>query len=188
LAELRDFDLGLRYAWRHRELVLFLGAGVSVPYGLPSWQNLVFELLFEQTESTRRLGRLWPHYRRAVASWMTDYFGYDPLVLARMVEHYLQETGAKKRMRSRAAPEAFLNGLRKHLYANLRNPPPKDTLLQSIADLAKRSSATVGVHAIVSFNFDDLLERELTERGVKHAVISGRERSRGWGLRVFHAG
>jgi hypothetical protein len=42
----------------------------------------VLELLFEQ--GTRRLGGMWPHYRRAVASWMTDYFQYDPLVLARM--------------------------------------------------------------------------------------------------------
>src|ERR1043165_856374 len=80
---------GLRRAWRMRELVLFLGAGVSVPYGLPSWNSLVLELLFEQAQQTRRLGRLWPHYRRAVASWMTEYFHYDPLVLARMVEREL---------------------------------------------------------------------------------------------------
>src|ERR1700754_4819480 len=80
---------GLRRAWRTRELVLFLGAGVSIPYGLPSWKNLVLELLFEQAQGTRQLGPMWPHYRRAVASWMTDYFDYDPLVLARMVERDL---------------------------------------------------------------------------------------------------
>ena len=69
---------GLRSAWRSRQLVLFLGAGVSIPYGLPSWKNLVLELLFEQAQGTRRLGGMWPHYLRAVASWMTDYFDYDP--------------------------------------------------------------------------------------------------------------
>ena len=81
---------GLRYAWRNRQLVLFLGAGVSMPYGLPSWKSLVLELLFEQAQGTRRLGNRWPHYRRAVASWMTDYFDYNPLVLARMVERDLR--------------------------------------------------------------------------------------------------
>src|SRR5947208_2763968 len=81
---------GLRYAWRNRQLTLFLGAGVSIPYGLPSWKSLVLELLFEQAQGTRRLGSMWPHYRRAVASWMTDYFDYDPLVLARMVERDLR--------------------------------------------------------------------------------------------------
>src|SRR5262249_42584795 len=30
----------LRYAWQTRQLVLFLGAGVSIPYGIPSWKNL----------------------------------------------------------------------------------------------------------------------------------------------------
>jgi len=77
---------GLRWAWKQKHLVLFLGAGVSIPYGVPSWKNLVLELLFEQVEHTRRLGNIWPHYRRALASWMTDYFDYSPLVLARMVE------------------------------------------------------------------------------------------------------
>ena len=76
--------------WRNRQLVLFLGAGVSMPYGLPSWKSLVLELLFEQAQGTRQLGNMWPHYRRAVASWMTDYFDYNPLVLARMVERDLR--------------------------------------------------------------------------------------------------
>jgi hypothetical protein len=79
----------LRRAWRGRQLVPFLGAGISIPYGLPSWKNLVLELLFEHAQGTRRLGSLCPQYRRAVASWMTDYFDYDPLVLARMVERDL---------------------------------------------------------------------------------------------------
>ena len=65
---------GLRRAFGARELVLFVGAGVSMPYGLPSWNNLVLELLFEQATGTRRLGAMWPHYRRAVAAWMTEYF------------------------------------------------------------------------------------------------------------------
>jgi hypothetical protein len=40
-----DLD-GLRYTWRNRQLVLFLGAGVSTAYGLPSWKRLVLELHF----------------------------------------------------------------------------------------------------------------------------------------------
>src|ERR1044071_5382949 len=73
---------GLNWAWQQKQLVLFLGAGVSIPYGVPSWKNLVLELLFDQAGQTRRLGQMLPHYRRAVASWMTDYFEYSPLVLA----------------------------------------------------------------------------------------------------------
>ncbi|HKG46986.1 MAG TPA: hypothetical protein VKB02_09675, partial [Pyrinomonadaceae bacterium] len=45
---------GLRMAWKQKHLALFVGAGVSIPYGIPSWKNLVLELLFEQVEHTRR--------------------------------------------------------------------------------------------------------------------------------------
>jgi hypothetical protein len=171
---------GLRYAWRHRELVLFIGAGVSLPYGLPSWRNLVLELLFEQAQRTRRLGSMWPHYRRAVASWMADYFDYDPLVLARVVEWYLggRRTSGDSRL--------FLGRLRQHLYANHRRPRER-TLLASIADLVARSTSRTGVDTIVTFNFDDLLEREPTTRKVRFTTVAGAARSARSGVRIIHA-
>ena len=173
---------GLRAAWQGRQLVLFLGAGVSIPYGLPSWKNLVLELLFEQAERTRRLGRMWPHYRRAVASWMTDYFDYDPLVLARMFERDL------RRRLGGAAPsdEEFLERLRVHMYAHVREPQGR-TLLRTVADLVARGTARSGVEAVVTFNFDDLLEQELAARQVNVSSVINRERQKGDGLRIVHA-
>jgi SIR2-like protein len=170
----------LHAAWARRELVLFLGAGVSIPYGVPSWQSLVLELLFDQAESTRRLGPMWPHYRRAVASWMTDYFAYDPLVLARLVEHSLS-----KREGAVADGEItrFLERVREHLYARL-HPPGSRTLLRAVADLLARPDA--GVPAVVTFNFDDLLEAELEERNVPFAKAVGPDRQSGTGVRVLH--
>jgi hypothetical protein len=170
----------LRYAWQQRELVLFLGAGVSLPYGLPAWRDLVLELLFEQSEQTQRLGRMWPHYRRAVASWIADYFDYDPLVLARVVEWYSDER--------RADPDTppFLERLRQHLYAHLR-PPAGRTLLASIADLVARTNTRSGVGTIVTFNFDDLLERELARRNVRFTTVAGGARNTRAGVRIVHA-
>jgi hypothetical protein len=178
---------GLRYAWRNHQLVLFLGAGISIPYGLPSWKSLVLELLFEHAQGTRRLGSMWPHYRRAVASWMTDYFDYDPLVLARMVERDL-------RLRNRAAgsktsadrPELFLGRLRTHMYANYREPKGQTTL-QAISELIANSNKRSGVDSVVTFNFDDLLERELRRRKVAVQPITSGDRQQGSGLRVIHA-
>ena len=121
---------GLRYAWRNRQLVLFLGAGVSIPYGLPSWKSLVLELLFEQAQGTRRLGNMWPHYRRAVASWMTDYFDYDPLVLARMVERdlRLKTSGMPRRRQSRQPTEliCFWNDCGHTCTPTTREPSEKN--------------------------------------------------------------
>ncbi|HSG38616.1 MAG TPA: hypothetical protein VLE27_03165, partial [Thermoanaerobaculia bacterium] len=44
---------GLQRAWREKDLVLFLGAGVSKPYGIPTWNDLVLEILFDQTDVAR---------------------------------------------------------------------------------------------------------------------------------------
>lgn len=174
----------LRYAWETRQLILFLGAGVSIPYGLPSWKNLVLELLFEQAQDTRRLGRMWPHYRRAVASWMTDYFDYDPLVLARMVERHLREVPTDASPHGGTA-SLFLERLRAHMYANLRKPHER-TLLAAIADLVARGGSRSGVEAIVTFNFDDLLEHELERKRVKVQPVTSGARQDGSGLPVIH--
>jgi SIR2-like protein len=179
----------LRFAWRNRQLVLFLGAGVSIPYGLPSWKNLVLELLFEHAQGTRQLGRMWPHYRRAVASWMTDYFEYNPLVLARMVERDLKKKNpavGHNGTNSADSPERFLERLRKHIYAHHREPSER-TALQAIADLIARSNSRSGIDSVVTFNFDDLLERELQRRKVVVQRVASGDRQDGSGLRVIHA-
>jgi hypothetical protein len=178
---------GLRRAWRSRQLVLFLGAGVSIPYGLPSWKNLVLELLFEQAQGTRRLGSMWPHYRRAVASWMTDYFDYDPLVLARMVERDLRVRKlAARQKRSADKIDHFLERLRSYMYANYREPGGRTTL-QAISALIAKGNKGSGVESVVTFNFDDLLERELRRRKVTVQSITSSDRQQGPGLRVIHA-
>jgi SIR2-like domain len=169
----------LRDAWRRGALVVFLGAGASIPYGVPSWRDLVLELLFDQAAGTRRLGVLWPHYRRAVASWMADYFDYDPLVLARMVEKSLG-----KRAADDPEDEAlFLEQLRTHLYAHVR-PAAAPTLLSAVADLLARPGSGIG--SVVTFNFDHLLEEELLARGTRHTSVVGPGRLRGEGVRIVH--
>jgi hypothetical protein len=162
-----------------------------MPYGMPSWNSLVLELLFEQAQGTRRLGSMLPHYRRAVAAWMTDYFGYSPLVLARMVERQMR-TADKRRSAAPAsadAPSRFLERLRDFLYRN-HHQPKQSTALDAVADLVagqvRRPAAGGGVDAVVTFNFDDLLERELKQRRVPFQSITDGVRPQGRALRVIH--
>lgn len=179
-----DLD-GLRYAWRHKHLVIFLGAGVSIPYGIPSWKDLVLELLFEQVEHTRRLGNIWPHYRRALASWMTDYFDYSPLVLARMVERDARKRAKKKGIQQPIDGEQiFLEKLRTQLYAHCKVPTGKRTTLQAVADLIKRSKDNV--RGVVSFNFDGLLEEELARHKIPTISIFDENRQHSGAFRIIH--
>ncbi|HSE15594.1 MAG TPA: SIR2 family protein [Pyrinomonadaceae bacterium] len=176
---------GLRWAWKQKHLVLFLGAGVSIPYGIPSWKNLVLELLFEQVEHTRRLGGMWPHYRRALASWMTDYFDYSALVLARMVERDARKRAKKKGVAQPVDGEQiFLEKLRNQLYAQCKAPGRKRTTLQAIADLVQRSKGNV--RCVVSFNFDGLLEEELAKRKVPTVSIFDERRHHSGPFPIIH--
>ncbi len=176
---------GLQAAWRQKHLVLFLGAGVSIPYGVPSWKDLVLELLFEQAEHTRRLGSLWPHYRRALASWMTDYFEYNPLVLARMVERDTRRRSKKRGAAGRGDGElAFLEKLRGQIYAHCKTPPGKRTALQAVAKLIQRSKGHV--RCAVSFNFDSLLEEELAACKVPAISIADGQRRHSGAFRIIH--
>jgi hypothetical protein len=183
---------GLRWAWSHRRLVLFLGAGVSLEWGIPGWKNLVLELLFEQTAEARRLRGLWPHYRRALAEWVTDYFDYDPVILARMVKTDLRQRAV--RAGDDGAEQRFLADVRQHLYAGYEKVRPRlqpsarrgGTTLGAVADLVGRSSGTRGVAAVVTFNFDDLLERELTARRIPHYTVASGVRTHAQGMPVVH--
>jgi hypothetical protein len=161
--------------------VLFLGSGVSTQWGVPAWKDLVLELLFDQTAEAKRLRGLWPHYRRALAEWLADYFDYDPVILARVVK-----TDAKQRGRD------FPGMVRRHLYAGLetartgRAGAASRTTLDAVADLLKASAAGGHVRAVVTYNFDDLLEQALVARKVPHHVIRDGHRTQGPGLPVIH--
>jgi hypothetical protein len=164
---------GLQAAWRQKQLVLFLGAGVSLAYGIPTWKNLVLEMLFDQTRHARRLKGLLPHYRRALASWLADYFEYNPVILARIIEGNLR----KRNGSSGAGQDSFLRNIRQHLYAAYKRPT-RPSVLRAIADLVQKSDGNIP--AIVNFNFDDLLEERLRHRGVDHVpVVSGARRGHG---------
>ena len=178
-SEVNASDLrGLQQAWQQKHLVPFIGAGVSIPHGLPSWRNLVLEMLFEQVPHTRRLGSLPPNYQRALSAWMTDYFDYNPLVLARMVE---------KQFAKSARSGSFTESLRNRLYVHERSLPagPKSAL-QALAAMAGKGNDQQGLAAAVSFNFDDLLERELASLNVPCTPVFDGSRNHSKGLRVVH--
>jgi hypothetical protein len=72
------------------------------------------------------------------------------------------------------------------MYANFRQPAGRTTLA-ALADLIARNGDRGGVETVVTFNFDDLLERELRARHVEVAAVGSGERPAGRGLRVIHA-
>jgi hypothetical protein len=174
---------GLKAAWSQNRLVLFLGAGVSMAYGVPSWKNLVLEMLFSQTDHASRMRALFSNYRRALSAWLADYFEYNPVILARMIEEDLHRRSKRKSIPGTNAGVSFIDELRQHLYAAIKENPGQTTL-GAIADFIQRSQRHIP--AIVTFNFDDLLEKELNKRNVKYQVVDSAARMRYSSLPIIH--
>jgi hypothetical protein len=173
---------GLRAAWHAGHLVPFIGAGFSMPYGVPSWKQLVIDLVVEQARHRRALEAQGPHVQRALADWLSEYFGYDPVILARVVKHALRRAD---RRRGKGSERTFLDAVRRRLYPKGPTAPREGTGLAALADLIA-SGKRGQVPAVVCFNFDDLLEAELSVRGVEHYSVWHEGRTSGRGIPIIH--
>jgi hypothetical protein len=176
---------GLQRAWKERDLVLFLGAGVSKPYGIPTWKDLVLEILFDQTDVARRLGKIDLPFRRALAAWLVDYYEYDPIILARVVKNEIRRR-ASRRGDPSTGHRLFLEKVRENLYPDEPPCPREPTTLTAVADFIKKSGTDQGVSAVVSFNYDDLLEKKLAGGIDFHPVWNARRDQDKRGLPILH--
>jgi hypothetical protein len=176
---------GLQRAWKEKDLVLFLGAGLSMPYGIPTWKDLVLEILFDQTDVARRLEPIDLPFRRALAAWLVDYYGYDPIVLARVVKNEIRRRTSRRRGSKGDAHRLFLEKVREHLYPQQPPTPREPTTLTAVADFIARSGEDSGVTGVVSFNYDDLLERKLAGH-VEFRPIWNARRHRDKRLPILH--
>lgn len=179
----------LQAAWRERRLVLFLGAGVSAPYGLANWTDLVLDLLLDESQ---KFEKFWPHYRKALALWMTDYFDFSPLALARVVKSNLRRSADNLTEAQRRAE--FLGLVRDSLYQTFDQQtfdgrPSKTTALKTIAGLLERDQGAKGgrhIPLIFTTNFDNVLEMELEKVGVKSRPVYDAKRQKDNKLPVVH--
>jgi|GEM_PF-917679 len=153
----------LQRAFQQRNLTLYLGAGVSVGNGLPNWSQLVLAMYFSAVRGDWKVRwKPYPNYLYAIAEWQLSR-GHEPLeITARKVQQYYGSDD-----------EGFLKDLRETLYAGF-NPqlgagepvlPSKSQLrlanstLDGVADLCASSTSKRGIHAVVTYNYDNLLER-----------------------------
>ena len=82
------------------------------------------------------------------------------------------------------------------LYDRFKHPgrpaPPIDfshyssALINAIADISSQREEFAGVKAIINYNFDDLVEKVMRERGTRCTTISAPSRIRENGLQCYH--
>lgn len=121
---------------------LFLGAGVSMSAGLPSWKNLLSDLL---EKADRKFNK--DHYDEVF-----EECGYSSIVFGRLIQTAFGKKGFHKEIRD-------------IIYKNKEH----SSLITTICDIIK--SNRLIVNGVITYNYDDLIEQELSKIGVKNYSI-----------------
>jgi hypothetical protein len=144
----------LKEAWLRSSLVLFLGAGVSIDAGVPGWNALLHELLLSligrQTDSSVQFST---EEIELLADALARQRGWAPAVVARYIRAGLKDE--------------FDAEVRRSLYRRIA-ADSSSPVLKAIARLCVPRRDGSGVRAVVTYNFDDLLERHLEQSGVMY--------------------
>lgn len=134
---------GAKFSFRENNCSLFLGAGVSMSAGGPSWETLLFKAIKKNHKTfTKR------DFKKIFASC-----GQSPIVMGRYVvpdSHSL---------------DVLSNYLKQHvLYKDV--DINRSELIKSICECVE----TEKVESIITYNYDDLVETALERRGRKRAI------------------
>lgn len=129
--------------------VLFLGAGVSTSAKMPTWKDLLKNLMAEvkmlKGDSLKAFTELDSHIYKEC--------GDSNLIMARYLETAIQLSNKNA---------DFMKLIRQHLYSENHT----SDLLSDLALIVKARK----VDEVITYNFDDILEQELEKQGLKESV------------------
>lgn len=177
-AEQRALMEKARLTFENGDVVLFLGAGVSMSAGLPSWDNLLKKML--------RRGTSVPE---SDFDFISEQCFESSIITARYIK--ILYKNEKDNSNASALSDdnlevAFKEMLVDELYPsdlNIRNDKAgKYQLINCIGELIDSKN----VESVVTYNYDDLMEQELERRNIPYTSINGKNRWMKGDLPIFH--
>lgn len=145
----------LRAAYARDSLALFLGAGVSKSVQFPDWNDLVKRVaikLFERLAASRLTDR----EKDEAYEYFQSRIPASPLIVARLLRDSLGDD--------------FTEQVRDALYTGA-SASAMSPLIKAIGSLCVPRRDRVGLAAVVSYNYDNLLQSELNTRNVPFRVV-----------------
>lgn len=155
----------LKECYKKGQFSLFLGAGVSSSAGMPDWNTLLNSLFVtyltqefdgDVAISDEDIGELVGRLNKID----------EPSAL--MAARYLRKGLSKREHEA----QDFIEAVTKNLY-KLRNPKfdIDSKLIKSIASMCLPRRTGAKVKSVITYNFDDLLERQLSSNSILHSCI-----------------
>lgn len=155
----------LKACYNKGQFSLFLGAGVSSSAGMPDWNTLLNSLfvtyLTQEFDGDLAIGD------KDISDIVARLNSIDePSAL--MAARYLRK-GLSKRD---GEAKEFIEAVTKNLYKLRNNNFSIDSeLIKSIASMCLPRRTGAKVRSVVTYNFDDLIERQLTSNAILHRCI-----------------
>ena len=156
----------LKRAYQNGTLSLYLGAGVSVGSGLPTWDKLVLAMYFSAlSKDSLQPWRLYPSYLFATAEWHLERSNEPLEITARKLRRYYQDDDDFMLHLWETLYAGFLDGLSGgnktvESSAICRGNPT----LAGVTGLCRESViGKRGVKSVITYNYDSLLEVSLAD-------------------------
>lgn len=149
-------------------LTLVCGAGVSIGAGVPSWNDLLMNLLESMMDAISQNHSI--SLKGAEAQKFHDKYGPSSLVVGKYLKSHLGSD--------------FLPKLRDALYST---NPSSCEMIDAIVDLSRPQRDGKPLDSIITFNFDGLIEENLAASHIKFKAISQEgERTKPSELPIYH--
>lgn len=144
--------------YRNDNIVLFLGAGASSDAKIATWDLLISELFVELVDKQLSINhiQMGEAERENILKEVALQHGNSPLLQTRFLRN-------------------GFDGDFEQLVSEILYKEADDTsdLLEEIGQLCIPNRGKLGIQAIVNYNFDDLVEKNLTRLRVRHHSIYG---------------
>lgn len=145
----------LKEIYTKDDLVLFLGAGISKEAGIPDWDILLSDLLVKMIGNKLESNgiHLNSEEQLKIVNTMKELREYSPLLRARYIRTGLGDM--------------FENEVSKSIYGKFTDENKGSSLLlKTLVRLCSPRRNGMGVRAVVTYNFDDLLEVNLEGKSI----------------------
>lgn len=141
----------LKEAYIDNNLVLVLGAGVSFNFKIPTWDNLLQRLLIKTIEKESDTALL-------ISKLFSKVFNPSPLVAGRYLQSYYDEKDKKDKNR-------FEREVQNALYETY-DENAQSKVVDEIIKLCLAPGNSPNLESIITYNYDDIIERKLTEKNL----------------------
>lgn len=137
-----DIIREVRQYYKKERLVLVLGAGVSMAFGLPSWDILLQKLMVATLEKEKNASSI-------LSKLFAKIFNPSPLIAGRYLQKYFETNN-----------QSFEEEVRKILYQEIDRNTLSD-LMDEIVRYCIAPGKSPNLNSIITYNFDDILEQSV---------------------------